>query len=263
MTALAGVALGAMALVLAFVRGPVVEPEGDLMKPATFDLAVGIFILSLIPWLPGSGFTERGRVLWRKWMIAMLIYAFGIETVQQFRGIDPRFSQAEPVSQIFGLLFFFSALAITVMSIGLGIRAFDAKATGRRGILIVAARWAGAAMLVGFIAGMWLSANEGRFVAGEGNLLPLHAAGFHGVQAIPLVALMLAWSSVSTESARRWVHISGAAWLGACFAIWWQTGMGRAVTDMRGAGLLAAILLAIWSMTALRGLIAWRVSSTS
>ena len=102
LTALGGVALGAIVLAIALVRGPIVEPEGDLMKPATFNLAVGIFILSLIPWLPASGFTDAGRRLWRRWMMTMLIYSFGIETIQQLRGIDPRFSLAEPASQIFG-----------------------------------------------------------------------------------------------------------------------------------------------------------------
>ena len=258
LTALGGVALGAIVLAIALIRGPIVEPEGDLMKPATFNLAVGIFILSLIPWLPASGFTDAGRRLWRRWMMAMLIYSFGIETIQQLRGIDPRFSLAEPQSQIFGGLFFAAALAITVMSIGLGIRAFDASAAGRRGLLVIAARWAGASMLIGFIAGMWLSANRGRFVGEAGNLLPLHAAGFHAVQAVPLVALMLAWSCVSTDAARRWVHLAGASWALACVAIWWQTAHGRAVTDLSGVGMATVGLLGLWAISAMRGLIGWR-----
>jgi hypothetical protein len=114
-------------------------------------------------------------------------------------------------------------------------------------------------MLIGFLAGMWLSANQGRFVGEAGNLLPLHAAGFHAAQAVPLIALMLAWSSISTDAARRWVHIAGAAWTAACLAIWWQTGQGRAVTDLSGAGLLTVALLGIWTVAALRGLLAWRV----
>src|SRR5688572_10220425 len=148
-TALAGVAIGAILLAVVFIRGAEVPPEGDLMKPATFDLAVGIFILSLIPWLPAAGFTDTARRLWRKWMIGLLIYAFAIETIQQVRGIDPRFSQAEPASQIFGALFFASALGITALSIGLGARAFEARAAGRRGLLVISARWAGASMLIG------------------------------------------------------------------------------------------------------------------
>ena len=259
-TSLGGVALGAIILLVAFVRGPIVEPEGDLMKPATFNLAVGIFILSLIPWLPVSGFTDTGRRLWRRWMVAMLIYAFGIETIQQFRGIDPRFSLAEPASQAFGALFFASALAITVMSLALGVRAFDARTTGRRGLMVIAARWAGAAMLIGFVAGMWLSANRGRFVGVEGNLLPLHAAGFHGVQAIPLVALMLAWSGVAVDTARRWAHIAGLAWVGACIAIWWQTALGRSLLTPQQPVVILAVLIVIWTVAALRAVVAWRTS---
>ena len=146
-----------------------------------------------------------------------------------------------------------------MLSIGLGIRAFDASASGRRGLLVVAARWAGASMLIGFVAGMWLSANQGRFVGDAGNLLPLHAAGFHAAQAVPLVALMLAWSSVSIDAARRWVHLAGAAWAAACIAIWWQTGHGRAVTDLSGVGIVTIAMLGLWAIAAMRGLIGWRV----
>jgi hypothetical protein len=258
-TALSGVALGAILLGIVFIRGPEIRPEGDLMKPATFDLAVGIFILSLIPWLPAAGFTDTARRLWRRWMIGLLMYSFAIETIQQLRGIDPRFSQAEPASQIFGALFFASALGITVLSIWLGARAFEARAPGRRGLLVVSARWAGASMLIGFFAGMWLTANRGRFVGEAGNLLPLHAAGFHALQAVPLIALMLAWSAMPTGAARRWIHVAGAAWAAACVAIWWQTAHGRAVTDLTGAGILTVASLGIWTLAAVRGLIGWRV----
>jgi len=257
--ALAGIALGGIAFIAAGLRGPEVPPEGDLMKPASFDVAVGLFILSLVPWLPVSGFSERARRQWRRWMIALPIYAFGIETIQQFRGIDPRFSQAEPASQIFGALFFASALGIMALAIALGARAFEMPAIGRQGLLVVAARWAGASMLMGFLAGFWLSGNQGRFVGEAGNLLPLHAAGFHAVQAVPLVALMLSWSRVPVDAARRWVHVAGAAWATACIAIWWQTAMGRAVTDLStAAGLAAVALLGLWTLTAARSLVAWK-----
>lgn len=257
--ALAGILLGGIALLAAGLRGPEVPPEGDLMKPASFDVAVGLLVLSLVPWLPVSGFSDAARRRWRGWMIGLLIYAFGIETIQQFRGIDPRFSQAEPGSQIFGLFFFVSAMGIMALSIALAARAFDAPAIGRRGLLVLAARWAGVSMLMGFLAGFWLSGNQGRFVGEAGNLLPLHAAGFHAVQAIPLVALMLAWSRVPVESARRWVHVAGAAWALACIAVWWQTAFGRAVTDLAtGAGIAAVALLGLWTVTALRALVAWR-----
>ena len=260
-TALAGVVLGAVALIVAAVHGVSIPPEGDLMKPATFDIAVGLFVLSLVPWLPASGFTDAARRRWRTWMIGLLIYAFGIETIQQFRGIDPRFSRAEPRSQIFGAIFFLVALGILTLSVALAARAFDARTEGRGGLLVIAARWASAAMLIGFLAGFWLSANQGRYVGATGNLLPLHAAGFHGVQALPLVALMLAWSAIPLTTARRWVHAAGVAWTAACIAIWVQTALGRAVSDLgSAAGISAVALLGVWTFVAIRAFIAWRTA---
>jgi hypothetical protein len=126
-------------------------------------------------------------------------------------------------------------------------------------LLVVAARWAGASMLIGFLVGIWLSANQGRFVGEAGNLLPLHAAGFHAVQAVPLVALMLAWSAAPLATARRWVHIAGAAWAGACIALWLQTAQGRAVNDLASAaGIAAVALMIVWTVAALRAFVAWR-----
>jgi hypothetical protein len=184
-----------------------------------------------------------------------------VETIQQFRGIDPRFSQAEPGTSILGGIFFAAALGIMALSVALAARAFEVRTEGRGGLLVVAARWAGASMLMGFLVGFWLSANQGRFVGESGNLLPLHAAGFHAVQAVPLVALMLAWSAMPVGIARRWVHVAGAAWAAACLAVWVQTALGRAVTDLASvAGVAAAALLGVWMLTALRALVAWRTA---
>ena len=123
---------------------------------------------------------------------------------------------------------------------------------------MAAARWAGASMLIGFLAGIWLSANQGRFVGEAGNLLPLHAVGFHALQAIPVVALLLGWSAVSVETGRLWVHVAGSAWVAACVAIWWQTALGRPVTDLAGAGIISVGFLGVWTIAALRALIAWQ-----
>jgi hypothetical protein len=258
-TALFGIALGVLTLLVIAARGSrIVVPEGDLTKPASFDIAVGIYLFSLIPWLTVSGFSDALRARWRHWMIGLALYAFGMETVQQFRGIDPRFSQAEPVSQLFGLFFFLSALGIVAFSVALGARAFETHAHGRRGLLVVAARWAAVSTMIGFVAGLWMSALQGRVVSPGGSVLPLHAAGFHALQAIPLVALLFAWSSVRVESARAWVHVAGAAWAAACIAIWWQTAVGRPATSLQGAGILTAVLLAVWTLAGLRALVAWR-----
>lgn len=75
---------------------------------------------------------------------------------------------------------------------------------------------------------------------------------------------MLAWSAVPVEAARRWVHVAGAAWVAACIAIWWQTALGRAVIDLAGGAAVAAVMLiAVWALTALRALVAWRQAAPS
>jgi len=72
---------------------------------------------------------------------------------------------------------------------------------------------------------------------------------------------MLAWSEMRVEIARRWVHIAGAAWAAACIAIWSQTALGHPITDLGTvAGIAAVALLGIWTLTALRALIAWRTA---
>ncbi|OFW37342.1 MAG: hypothetical protein A3F70_16685 [Acidobacteria bacterium RIFCSPLOWO2_12_FULL_67_14] len=221
LVALAGVALGILSLLPIAVRGSaIVPPEGDLMKPATFDLAVGIFILSLIPWLPAA-FGEpgiRNALLHRGARHHGALDRARRTRVRDAGGRPPR-------------------------------AAGHRRALGR----------AGASILIGFLAGFYLSANQGRFVGETGNLLPLHAAGFHAVQAIPLVALLFAWSAAPVETGKRWLHVAGAAWALACVAIWWRTANGRAVTDLTGAGTLSVVFLGVWTIAALRALVAWRV----
>jgi len=75
------------------------------------------------------------------------------------------------------------------------------------------------------------------------------------------VAWLLAWSSLPPEKARRWVNIAGAAWVAACVAIWWQTAHGRAVTEFSGAGTATLILFGVWTLAALRGIVAWRTAA--
>ncbi|MFN2397648.1 MAG: ABA4-like family protein, partial [Gemmatimonadaceae bacterium] len=83
---------GACALVMA-VRGPVIPPEGELMKAITFDAGIGIYVLALAVLVPLAGFSTKGRRHWLGWMIVLAVGAYGIETTQILRGLDPRFSR--------------------------------------------------------------------------------------------------------------------------------------------------------------------------
>ena len=192
----AGIALGVFCLVVSAARGGIpIGREGDLMKPTTFDIAVGIFILTEALLLPSANFTERGRSRWVGWMIGLVAYGYTIETVQIFRGLDPRFSKiGTPVDRILGLVFFLTALSIMVLFILMAARFFRRDRDDADSAVLLAIKYGCATALGAFAAGIWMSVNAGRQTGATGNILPLHALGFHGLQAVPLVALLLIWA---------------------------------------------------------------------
>lgn len=254
----AGVVLGALLFAWMAARGRFVPPEGDLYKAASFNVAVGLYALTVALFVPHAGFTPRGRKLWGRTLTALLLYGYTQETVQMLRGLDPRFTRAgSPVDQILGGVFFLVALGIAASFVVLAWRFFTRRSAVADPVVLLGVRYAFAAALVGFGVGLWLSANSGARVGAAGNLLPLHAAGFHGLQAVPLVALLFAWSRAPRETARRWVHAAGLAWFGACLALAWQTAAGRAVLEPSTASLLTGALFAVWAASALRAWSAW------
>jgi hypothetical protein len=54
-----------------------------------------------------------------------------------------------------------------------------------------------------FAGGLWMIVIQGRKTGVAGNILPLHAAGFHGLQAVPIVAILFRRSTLSDRLARR------------------------------------------------------------
>jgi len=257
-TGVLGIALGGVCFLGMAFHGLIVEPEGNLYKAATFDIAVGIFLLTLglIVRITGVG------PLWRWTLIGLALFGYGVETIQIFRGYDPRFSRASsPLDQAFGGLFFLSALGIMVLFLALMIRFFFRPTTGERGALTLGLRYGTAASLLAFGVGIAMSARGGPGIGESGNLLPLHAAGFHGLQAIPLVALLLGWARVPEGMARRDVHLSGIVWLAACLAIAWQTSSGRSVLEPSAATAIAAAVLLAWALIFLKALLSFRRSA--
>jgi uncharacterized membrane protein YidH (DUF202 family) len=233
-------------------------PEGDLQKAATFDIAVGIYLVTVALLLPEARFSERGRRRWIAWNVGLFLYAYGIENIQIFRGLDPRFSRvAGPVDQILGLVFFVVALGTMVMFIIMAVKFFRRGRPDRDSPLLLSIKYGSAAALGAFAAGIWMSLIRGRVTGEAGNILPLHALGFHGLQAVPIVALLLLWSGARDDETRRWVHLTGIAWLLACAAVAWQTVSGRSVLDLSPATLVTAFVLAVWGGIAAFALWRW------
>jgi hypothetical protein len=268
---MAGIALAAICTAVALVNGSwLLGAEGRLLEAAKFDIALGIYLLSLALLLPLAGFSERGHKRWVGWAVGFTIFNFAMENVQSWRGLDPRFSNlAGPVDQILGAIFFLSALGVMVLFILLVWPFFRSAALPDHPMLRVALRYAGSAALLGFASGIAMSVTGGRAVNGAGNIMPIHAAGFHGLQALPLVALLLGWSGLEVNAARPWIHLAGISWLLFCLGLILQPVLGRP-TFQPGApfafsviGILTwgAALLYAWRAARAVGVIVARASS--
>ncbi|HTS50916.1 MAG TPA: hypothetical protein VMH05_23380 [Bryobacteraceae bacterium] len=251
---LIGLALAAACTVAAIFRGSLaVGAEGDLSKAITFDGAVGIYLLTLGFFVPLADFTAQGLRRWLGWSIGIFAYAYGLETTQTLRGLDPRFTKVgTPVDRILGGVFFVVALGVITLFCILAVKLWRHSLRGSDGVLLLGIRYAIGATAVAFAAGLWMSAAAGRRAGPAGNILPLHAIGFHGLQAVPLVAWLLSRSTLSDQEARRWVHLAGAGWIAACLAIAWQTAAGQPVTEFSIAMALAVLAVLAWSLIALR-----------
>jgi hypothetical protein len=245
-----GVVLGLIDVLIIRVQGALVPPGGDLTKAATFCLALGIYLMTLAPLLPVTGFSARGRSIWITLTAGAAIYSYAIENIQIFRGIDPRFNNASPPNQLAGLFFFLSAILNIVLFLVLAVRFFGARHQIRRGALLAGVRYGIASVFLGFAAGMWMSLLlSGRQVDPSGSALPIHALGFHGMQAVPLVALLALWSRHGR--ARLVVHAAGAAWLAAALAVFAQAAAGYAPAAPALPNVVAAVCLALWLAIAL------------
>lgn len=248
--ALGGVCFGAIA-----VHGVMVEPEGNLYKAGTFDAAVGMFLLTLALIAPVAGMSPRGRSVWRVSLVLLTLFGYGVETIQVFRGLDPRFSRVgTPFDQILGGVFFLSAIAIMICFCALCFRFFFRSTSGEDGPLVLALRYGTAASMLGFGIGIAMSAFGGPGYGGGGNLLPLHAVGFHGLQAVPLVALLGRWGGQEAGAVRSAVHVAGLAWLGLCLGVAAQSFGGRSVLEPSLATGAAFFALLLWGSILARAL---------
>lgn len=257
-TGILGIVLGIGCAVAIGVRGTeVVGTEGHLGKAMTFDIALGIYLLTLVALLPLARFSRGGAWAWRLSLGLLTLYGLVLETVQIARGIDPRFTRVgSTADQLLGAAFFFTAMAMIITFAVLAWKILARRMDGADGPLLLSLRYAAVATFGAFAAGIWMSAAQGSRV-GEASILPLHAIGFHALQALPLVAILLAWAGVGAERARGWVHAAGAAWILACAGIAWQTVQGRPVLEATPAMALAAAALLAYAAVAVLALRVW------
>ena len=215
-----GFALAGATAVVAAVHGSwFIEPEGRLLEAVKFDGAVGIYVLTVALILPLTPFSSRGRRRWVAWMVGLTLFSYGMETVQAWRGLNPRFTAAGgPLDQALGGVFFLAALGIMVLFIILMVPFFRRHAIQDHPSLRLALRYAAGGAMLAFGVGILMSAVGDRSIA-DGDLMLLHAGGFHALQAVPLVALFLGAGDTDRPTTMGWIHLAGAGWLLLCVGL--------------------------------------------
>jgi hypothetical protein len=67
----------------------------------------------------------------------------------------------------------------------------------------------------------------------------LHGLGFHALQAVPFVAWLTERTSLTPPVRRRWIHLTGIAYLLGLTVIGWQTILGYSIFEWSALPLLA------------------------
>ena len=229
-------------------------PEGNLWETATFNGAVGVFHLTQATLAPEADFTERGQRRWGTALIIATLYCVrnrDCPSVPWFGSTvlsGGRSSRSDPRRRLLSRRRLHHG---TVSRARLAVpESRDYPAPAGRPIC-------GRRLLGVFGVGIWMSIFQGRTIGVEGNLLPIHAAGFHGLQAIPLVALLLVWSGAQEIVSKRWVHVAGIAWAGFCGALLWQAGTGGSPLAVSPATVATLFFFGGWAVVALVAVRAW------
>lgn len=248
---LIGFVLAACIAVYIGINGSVILPEGNAWSAFSFDAAVGIFLLSIAAILPLSGLNLRKRKMVRWFFIVSFLYNYAVETLQHFRGINPRFSQVGTVGDgIAGALFGLDALLIVVVTMLLAIPYFRQKKANERPLVVLGIRYAFLSLMFAFAAGIWMIIVQGRFTGTAGNLIILHGLGFHALQTLPLLGWMTERTQIAGKQVSRLIHVGSIAWTISIVLIFIQTMLGDSVFEWTTLPILACVLLLIWVATA-------------
>jgi hypothetical protein len=240
MTGLLGFLLAGICAFWVMLYGGEVSPKGDVSKAFSFNAALGIFLLSTAAIAPLSGMGLMSRAIFRWSYILLALYSYGAETIQNFRGVNPRFVKGGTDFDVaVGSGFAFVALLLVLFYLFLAIQYFRRKVYRNRAELVLGIRYAMIAVLFSFAAGVWISVSQSRFTGLHGNIIWLHGLGFHALQAVPIVAWLTERTTLTGPARRRWVHITGIAYLLGLTAIGWQTYLGYSILEWSAIPILA------------------------
>ncbi|MEH7491510.1 hypothetical protein [Neobacillus niacini] len=246
-TGLIGFLLSAGISIFIFFNDPIIAPEGNMRDAFSFNAAIGMFILSIAAILPLTRFGVRKRKVVRWLFILASIYSYTIETLQNFRGINPRFSREGTVVDIVaGMLFGVISLVLVALTIVLMVHFFRMKHPQGRPLLIMGIRYAFLSVLAANSAGIWMILLQDRLTGGAGNLIVLHGVGFHALQTLILPACLLEKAQVNEKYKKILIHTGSIAWMLMVLVIGIQTAMGQSVFELTILPLIALLFFLIW-----------------
>jgi hypothetical protein len=246
-TGIFGFILSTVIAVYMFFQGAIILPEGNLKDAFSFNAAIGIYLLSIAAILPLTRLNTARRKVVRWVFIITGLYSYTIETVQNFRGISPRFSrQGTVVDMAAGILFGVVSLVLVILAVYLTIHFLRMKKPFRRPLLIMGVRYAFISVLAANIAGLWMILLQDRLTGGGGNVIVLHGIGFHALQTLILPAWLLEKARIDEGFKNRLIHTGGIAWLLMIVMISIQTALGKSVFQLTTFPILACLFLLIW-----------------
>ncbi|USK29828.1 hypothetical protein LIT32_06880 [Bacillus sp. CMF21] len=230
------------------IFGNVVLPEGNLDRAFSFDAAIALFLLSIAAILPLSGLSSRKRAAARWFFIPAILYAYAIETIQHFRGINPRFSKAgsNTADSIAGALFGLDSLLIIIVVALIAIPFYRKRQMNERLLVVLGIRYAFLSIMFAFASGLWMIVLQSRYTGEAGNLIVLHGLGFHALQALPLLGWLSEKARIEIKHAKRLIHIGSLAWTISILLISVQTVLGRSIFEWTALPILSGIMLLIW-----------------
>lgn len=226
-----GFVLAAICAVMIVLRGAVILPEGNVANAMSFNAALGLFLITTAFFVPLAGFSLRKRQIFRWSYIVFALYSYGAETIQNIRGFNPRYSQSGNIAEtVIGGLFGLVAVLMIAYYIVLAWPFFKSRLLQERPLLTLGIRYGMATTMLAFTGGLWMIALQGRYTGLEGNIIWFHGLGFHGLQMMPVLALLLGMNGrMPRKHQHRLLHIGGVAWLMCIMLIGWQTVLGHSV----------------------------------
>jgi hypothetical protein len=252
-TGLFGIVVGLIGIVFYLINGNEIPPEGKWTKTITFDLAIGIFSLTLAVLLPYMQVSDRQR----KWFVYPLLVtfwiAYAIETIQNARGYDPRFTEAgTDIDRLIGIFLGVDSVFI-VISLVYFLVLVLIQNKGDYSFIVLAARYSAFSILIAIFAGIWMIIhaqavmNSGAPKPEMPNQMMLHFIGFHGLQAIPIIGWFATYTTdLSDKKARMQIHIGGIAWLFVGISLFVQSAVGYLTFDFTGYLVIAMIAFIVW-----------------